>query len=114
MADRAAGRQVKVAERGLDPVLGGAGVDRDDAAAGRDEREIAEVVALGDLDTGLRAEDPGRGEAEPVGGGGPEAAEHQPCACRGRAEPGLAHRLGGLVIVAQHSMGSGQAVIRGA
>ena len=114
MADRTVSRQVKVAERGLDPVLGGAGVDRDDAVAGRDERQIGEVVALGDLDTGFRAEDPGRGEAEPVGGGGPEAAEHQLRACRGRAEPRLALGLGGLVIVAQHGMGGGEAVVRGA
>ena len=55
VADRAVGRRVKVAERGLDPVRGGSGVDRDDAAAGRDERQIGEVVALGDLDAGFRA-----------------------------------------------------------
>ena len=47
MADRTVSGQVKVAERGLDPVLGGSGVDRDDAVAGRDEREVAEVVAQG-------------------------------------------------------------------
>ena len=114
MADRAVSGQVEVAERGLDPVRGGAGVDGDDAVAGRDEREVAEVVALGDLDTGFRAEDPGRGEAEPVLGGRREAAEHQVGVGRGRAEPRLAHRLGGLVIVAQHGMGSGEAVVRGA
>src|SRR5208282_6764075 len=109
-----AGGRVKVAERGLDPVWGGSGVDRDDTVAGRDEREVGEVVALGDLDTGFRAEDPGRGEAEPAGGGGPEAAEHQPGAGRGGAEARLAHRLGGLLIVAQHGMGGGQAVVGGA
>ena len=114
MADRGAGGEVKVAERGLDPVWGGAGVDRDDAAAGRDEREVGEVVALRDLDAGFRAPDPGRGEAEPVGGGGPEAAEHQLGAGRGCAEPGLACGLGGLVVLAQHGVGGGQAVVRGA
>ena len=114
VADHAVGGRVKVAERGLDPVWGGPGVDRDSAVAGRDEREVGEVVALGDLDAGFRAPDPGRGEAEPVGGGGPEAAEHQLGACRGGAEPGLAHRLGGLLVVAQHGMGGGQAVVRGA
>ncbi len=114
MADRTVSRQVKVAERGLDPILGRSGVDRDNAVAGRDEREVGEVVALGDLDTGFRAQDPGRGEAEPVLGGRPEAAEHQLGAGRGGAEPGLAHRLGGLVIVAQHGMGRGEAVVRGA
>jgi len=86
MADRTVSRRVKVTERGPGPVLGGTGVDRDDAVAGRDERQIAEVVALGDLDTGSGVEDPGRGEAEPVLGGHPEAAEHQLGVCRGRAE----------------------------
>ena len=114
MADRTVSGRVKVAEHGPDPVLGGAGVDRDHAVAGRDEREVAEVVALGDLDTGFRAQDPGRGEAEPVLGGHPEAAEHQLGVCRGRAEPGLAHRLGGLLIVAQHGLGRGQTLVRGA
>ena len=114
MADRAVGGRVKVAERGLDPVLGGSGVDRDDAVAGRDERQVAEVVALGDLDTGFGAPDPGRGEAEPVGGGGPEAAEHQLGVGRGGAEPRLAFGLGGLVILAQHGMGGGEAVVGGA
>jgi hypothetical protein len=55
----------------------------------------------------------GRGEAEPVPGGRPEAAEHQLRACRGRAEPRLAFGLGGLVMLAQHGMGSGEAVVRG-
>ena len=114
VADRAVSRRVKVAEHGPDPVLGGPGVDRDHAVAGRDEREVAEVVALGELDTGLRAQDPGRGEAEPVGGGHPEAAEHQLGVCRGRAEPRLAHRLGGLLVVAQHGLSRGQALVRGA
>jgi hypothetical protein len=84
--------------------LGGPGVDRDHAVAGRDERQVAEVVALGDLDTGFRAQDPGRGEAEPVGGGHPEASEHQLGVCRGRAEPRLTFGLGGLIIVAQHGI----------
>ena len=111
LADRTVSGRVKGTERGLDPVLGGACVDRDDAVAGRDERQIAEVVALRDLDTGRRAEDPGRGEAEPVLGGGPEAAEHQLRASRSRAEPRLAFGLGGLVILAQHGMGGGEAVV---
>ena len=114
MADRAVGGRVEAAERGPGPVGGGAGVDRDGAVAGRDEREVAEVIALGDLDPGFGAEDPGRGEAEPAGGGYPEAAEHQLGLCRGAAEPGLAFGLGGLVIVAQHGMGSGEAVLGGA
>ena len=50
----------------VDPVLGGAGVDRDDAVIGRDEREVAKVVALSEQDARLRAHDRGRGEAEPL------------------------------------------------
>ena len=93
---------------------GGSGVHGGDAAAGRDERQIAEVAAPGDLDTGFRAEDPGRGEAEPVPGGRPEAAGHQLRACRGRAGPRLALGLGGLVMLAQHGTGSGETMARAA
>jgi len=35
VADGAVGRQVEVAQRGLDPVLGGPGVNGDDAVIGR-------------------------------------------------------------------------------
>jgi hypothetical protein len=49
VADRTVGRQVKVAERDLDPVLGGASVGRDDAVAGRDESQVAEVGVAGKL-----------------------------------------------------------------
>ena len=114
MADPAVGREVEVAERGLDPVRGGPGVDGDDAVVGRDEPEVAEVVALGDLDAGFRPQDPWRGEAEPVLGVGPEAAERQPRPGRGVAEPGPAGGVGRLLIVAEHGVRAGEAGERAA
>jgi hypothetical protein len=77
VADRAAGREVKVAKGGPHPSSRGSGVDSYDAVAGGDEGEVAEVVALGDVHVWFGPPDPGRGEAEAVLGGDPVAAELQ-------------------------------------
>jgi hypothetical protein len=74
VADRRASRQAEIGEGIADPMLAGAGVDRDYPVACRYERKIGEVVSLGHVDVGLGAEDLRRGEAEAV------VAVHPPAA----------------------------------
>ncbi len=113
MADRVAGRKVKLAERGLHPRRRGSRIDGDDAVTGGDEGEVAEIEALGHLNIWLGPPDPGRGEMKAVLGGDPVAAELQLGAGGEGAEPGPSGCLGGEVVFPQNGVGGGEGVVHG-
>src|SRR6266536_2379563 len=107
-------RESQPGEGRADPRRGASGVDGDDSRAGADKREVGEVMALQHADGWLGLVDPGRGEPEAVPRGGPVAAELQSGVFGKTGEPGVADRRGCEIILAEHRVGPGEAVVRSA
>ena len=86
MADGRMVLQAKVGHRGQHAVRAGARVDGDDSRACLDEREVAEVIGLGDVHVRRGMERARRGQPHPVPRGQRETREYRrPVGC-GRAE----------------------------
>jgi hypothetical protein len=114
VGDRLAGRKPDLPERGGHPRRRRSGVDRHHAVAGRDDREVAEVVALSDVHAGFRPPDPGRGEPEAVLGVRPVTAEQHAGVGREGVEPRVPQRLGRAVVPAERGVSGGEAPVHGA
>jgi hypothetical protein len=114
VTDRRLLRQAKIGHRGQRAVRAGAGVDGDDSRARLDEREVAEVVAEGDVHVRCGVERARRGHPHPVPRGHRESREHRLPVRRGRAEPGPSQSLSRLLLPPEHQIGTGRALVRGA
>ena len=106
--------QAKIGHRVPYAVRAGARVDGDESRAGLDEREVAEVIGLGDVHVRRGTERAGRGHPHPVPRGHRETREHRRPAGRGRAQARPSPRLGRLLLPPEHPVGTGQALVRGA
>jgi hypothetical protein len=114
VTDRRLAGQAKIGHCGPHAVRAGARVDGDDSRAGLDEREVAEVIGLGDVHVRRRIERARRRQPHPVPRGHREAREHRPPVGRGRAEACPSRSLGRLLLPPEHEVGTGQALVRGA
>jgi hypothetical protein len=111
--DRRMRLQPEIGQGGQHPIRAHAGVNGDHASACFDQRKVAHVIGLSNVDVRRGTEHARGGHSHPVPGGHRKCGEHQRQVRGGQPEARTSQRLVSLLVVSKEPVGTSKTLIGG-